>query len=96
MVEREKKRARLQAKYNAKLSSLRKQMRNPELDMEEREQLLKQIAALPRDASPVRKQRRCRITGRPHAVYRKFGLSRTQLREATMRGDVPGLKKASW
>ncbi|MDP0971741.1 30S ribosomal protein S14, partial [Klebsiella pneumoniae] len=54
------------------------------------------LQKLPRDASPVRKQRRCQVTGRPHAVYRKFGLCRNQLREAAMRGDVPGLKKASW
>ena len=51
---------------------------------------------LPRDASPVRQRNRCRITGRPHGVYRKFGLSRIKLREAAMRGDVPGLVKASW
>ena len=54
------------------------------------------LQKLPRDASPTRQQRRCRITGRPHGVYRKFGLGRHKLREATMRGDVPGLRKASW
>jgi len=54
------------------------------------------LQKLPRDASPVRQQRRCRVSGRPHAVYRKFGLCRNKLREAAMRGDVPGLKKASW
>jgi small subunit ribosomal protein S14 len=54
------------------------------------------LQKLPRDASPVRQQRRCQITGRPHAVYRKFGLCRNKLREAAMRGDVPGLVKASW
>ena len=96
MVEREKKRARLQAKYAAKRAELKAQMKNPELDMEAREALLKQMAAMPRDASSVRKQRRCNLTGRPHAVYRKFGLSRNKLREAAMRGDVPGLRKASW
>ena len=51
---------------------------------------------MPRDAIPVRKQTRCRLTGRPHAVYRKFGLSRIKLREHAMKGDVPGLVKASW
>ena len=55
-----------------------------------------QLQKLPRDASPVRKQTRCRLTGRPHAVYRKFGLSRIKLREHAMKGDVPGLVKASW
>lgn len=54
------------------------------------------LQKLPRDGSPVRQQRRCRISGRPHAVYRKFGLCRNKLREAAMRGDVPGLKKSSW
>ena len=54
------------------------------------------LQKLPRDSSPARRQRRCRLTGRPHAVYRKFGLCRNQLREAAMRGDVPGLVKASW
>jgi small subunit ribosomal protein S14 len=54
------------------------------------------LQKLPRNASPVRQQRRCQITGRPHAVYRKFGLCRNKLREAAMRGDVPGLVKASW
>jgi small subunit ribosomal protein S14 len=54
------------------------------------------LQKLPRDASPARKQRRCRISGRPHAVYRKFGLCRNKLREAVMRGDVPGVVKASW
>ena len=51
---------------------------------------------MPRDSSPVRQRNRCRITGRPHGYYRKFGLSRIKLREAAMRGDVPGLVKASW
>jgi small subunit ribosomal protein S14 len=51
---------------------------------------------LPRNASPCRQRNRCRLTGRPHGYYRKFGLSRTKLREAAMRGDIPGLVKASW
>lgn len=96
MIEREKKRARLQAKSAAKRAELKKAMKNPELSMEEREEILKKMEALPRNGSPIRKQRRCSLTGRPHAVYRKFGLSRNKLREAAMRGDVPGLRKASW
>ena len=55
-----------------------------------------QLQALPRNSSPVRKRNRCHLTGRPRGVYSKFGLARTKLREATMRGDVPGLRKASW
>ena len=54
------------------------------------------LQKLPRDASPTRQRRRCRVTGRPHGVYRKFGLGRNKLREAVMRGDVPGVVKASW
>jgi small subunit ribosomal protein S14 len=54
------------------------------------------LQKLPRDASPVRVTTRCALTGRPRAVYAKFGLGRNKLREATMRGDVPGLRKASW
>ena len=57
---------------------------------------MKKLQKLPRDSSPARLQRRCQITGRPHAVYRKFGLSRNKLRELAMKGDVPGLVKASW
>ena len=56
----------------------------------------KQFHSLPRDSSTVRKRNRCNLTGRPHGYYRKFGLSRNKLREAAMRGDVPGLVKASW
>ena len=54
------------------------------------------LQKLPRDGSPTRQHNRCRISGRPHGVYRKFGLGRNKLREAAMRGDVPGLVKASW
>ena len=62
----------------------------------EQSAFLHKLQALPRDASPCRGQRRCRVTGRPHAVYRKFGLCRNKLRETAMRGEVPGLRKASW
>ena len=63
---------------------------------EELEEARKKFNALPRNASPCRLRNRCRVTGRPHGYYRKFGLSRTKLREAAMRGDIPGLVKASW
>ena len=62
----------------------------------ELEEARKKFNALPRNASPCRLRNRCRATGRPHGYYRKFGLSRTKLREAAMRGDIPGLVKASW
>ena len=71
-------------------------IRNPESSEDARWDAQVALQKLPRDASPVRQVRRCQVTGRPHAVYRKFGLSRIKLREAAMRGDVPGLKKASW
>ena len=64
--------------------------------VEERYLARVELQKLPRDASPVRLRNRCRITGRPHGYYRKFGLSRNKLRKAAMRGDVPGLVKASW
>jgi small subunit ribosomal protein S14 len=66
------------------------------LSDEERYEARLKLQKLPRDASPVRLQRRCQITGRPHAVYRRFGLSRNKLRELAMNGDVPGLVKSSW
>ena len=66
------------------------------LSFEERREAMLALHKLPRDASPVRQQSRCAITGRPHGVYRKFGLARNKLREAAMRGDIPGLVKSSW
>ena len=96
MVEREKKRAKMVEKYAAKRSALKAVIKNPSTSDEERWEAQLKLQALPRDSSPVRKQRRCRITGRPHAVYRKFGLCRNKLREHAMRGDVPGVVKASW
>lgn len=96
MIARENKRASLAAKHAAKRVMLKAVIKNPESSLEEVDEAVLTLQKLPRDSSPVRKQRRCRITGRPHAVYRKFGLCRNKLREAAMRGDVPGLKKASW
>ena len=96
MKAREAKRAKQVAKYAAKRAQLKAIISSPNSSEDERWEAQVALQKLPRDASPVRQQRRCQITGRPHAVYRKFGLSRIQLREAAMRGDVPGLKKASW
>ncbi len=96
MKAREEKRAHLVAKYAAKRAALKEVIRNPNSSDDERWEAQVALQKLPRDASPVRQVRRCQLTGRPHAVYRKFGLSRIMLREAAMRGDVPGLKKASW
>lgn len=96
MIEREKKRAKIVAKYAEKRQSLKNILADVKASDEEKWDAQMKLQKLPRDASPVRQQRRCQITGRPHGVYRKFGLCRNKLREAAMRGDVPGLTKASW
>ena len=96
VVNREMKRKKLVLKYAARRDALKATIRNVESTYDEREAAQKELNALPRNSSPVRVQNRCRLTGRPHAYYRKFGLGRNKLREAAMRGDVPGLVKASW
>jgi small subunit ribosomal protein S14 len=96
MVEREKRRARIVKKYAAKRAQLKELIRNPKTSAEEREAAQVKLQKLPRDASPSRQRRRCAITGRSRGVYRKFGLSRVKIREVAMRGEIPGLSKASW
>jgi small subunit ribosomal protein S14 len=96
MVAREVKRKQIAEKFAAKRIQLKAVINDRSAELEQREAALEALQKLPRDASPTRQQRRCRISGRPHAVYRKFGLSRNKLREAVMRGDVPGVVKASW
>ncbi len=96
MVQRELKRSRLAAKYAEKRSELKAIIKRQDASYEEKMAAVARLQQLPRDSSPVRKQNRCRVTGRPHGVYRKFGLCRNKIREAAMRGDIPGLVKASW
>ena len=96
MIAREKKRTQMVAKYAAKRAALKAILQDLNVSDEEKWEAQVAWQKLPRDASPVRQRRRCAITGRPHGVYRKFGLCRNKLREAAMRGDVPGLVKASW
>jgi small subunit ribosomal protein S14 len=96
MIERELKREKIAAKYAARRAEYKAVIASPASTDEQRWEAQVKLQKLPRDASPVRKQRRCQLTGRPHGVYRKFGLCRNKLREAAMRGDVPGLVKASW
>ncbi|MCB1683509.1 MAG: 30S ribosomal protein S14 [Pseudomonadales bacterium] len=96
MIEREKKRAKTVAKYAAKRAALKAIIADRNASDEERWDAQLKLQAQPRNASPSRRQRRCGLTGRPHGVYRKFGLGRNKLREAAMRGDVPGLVMASW
>ncbi len=96
MIAREAKRIKLIKKYQNKRQKLKEIVRAPDVSFEEKESAHIQLQKLPRDSSASRKRNRCNLTGRPHGFYRKFGLSRNKLREATMRGDVPGLVKASW
>ncbi len=96
MIAREKKRAKAVQKFAKKRQALKATIADKNLSEDERWDAQLKLQALPRNASPVRKQRRCGVTGRPHGVYRKFGLARNKLREAAMRGDVPGLVKSSW
>ncbi len=96
MINREKKRAKIAEKYAAKRAALKAIIADVNASDDDRWEAQLKLQAQPRDASPVRQMRRCSLTGRPHAVYRRFGLSRTKLREAAMRGDVPGLVKSSW
>ncbi len=96
MVEREKRRARIVKRYAAKRAQLKELIRDPKTPPEERAAAQARLQTLPRDASPSRLRNRCRITGRSRGVYRKFGLSRQKIREVAMRGEIPGLTKASW
>ncbi len=96
MIAREAKRARAVAKYAEKRATLKEIIRNPNSSYDEVMDASDKLQKLPRDSSAVRKRNRCQITGRPHGVYSKFGLCRNKLREHAMKGEVPGLSKASW
>ncbi len=96
VVNRENKRIHMVKKYAAKRAELKTRIKDLSLSEEERKIARQKLDLLPRDSSPVRLRNRCNITGRPNGYYRKFGLGRNKLREAAMRGDVPGLVKASW
>lgn len=96
MVNREVKRAKLVKKYASKRAELKAIIRDPKGSFEDKERANVALQRLPRDSSPARKRNRCRLTGRPHGVYRKFGLGRNELRRLAMEGHVPGLVKASW
>jgi small subunit ribosomal protein S14 len=96
MVEREKRRAGIVKKYAAKRAKLKELIRSPRSSPEERAAAQAALQSQPRDASAARQRKRCAITGRSRGVYRKFGLSRVKIREVAMRGEIPGLSKASW
>ena len=96
MVNREIKRMRMVNKFSSKRTELKAIVKNTSLSDDERRDAREKLNKLPRDANPIRMRNRCAITGRAHGYNRKFGLSRNKLREAAMRGDIPGLVKASW
>ena len=96
MINREKRRARLVAKYADKRAELKAVITDPNVSFEVQQDAIFRLQKLPRDSSPSRQRNRCAISGRPRGFYRKFGLGRNKLREAAMRGDVPGLRKSSW
>lgn len=96
MIMRELKREKLVQRYAAKRMELKKIIRNVNSSDEDRAAAVAKLSSLPRDSSPSRQRNRCSITGRPHGVYRKFGLARNKLREAAMNGEIPGLTKSSW
>jgi small subunit ribosomal protein S14 len=96
MLQRELKRQKLVRRFAAKRRALKDKVNDPSADLAERRAAQRQLQELPRDANPVRMRHRCRASGRPRGYYRKFGLSRSKLREAAMRGEIPGLVKASW
>jgi small subunit ribosomal protein S14 len=96
MIARETKRSKLVAKYAVKRAALKAVINSVTASDEEKWEAQVKLQKLPRDASPIRQRNRCQVTGRPHGVYRKFGLCRNKLREHAMKGDIPGLTKASW
>lgn len=95
-INRQKKREKLVRKYAAKRAELKRQSKDMSLSAEERQVAREKLAKLPRNSSPVRLRTRCIVTGRPRAVYKKFGLSRIAFRELAHAGQLPGVHKASW
>ena len=96
LINRELKREATVKKFARKRAELQAVIDDQSRSEEERYQARLKLQALPRNSSPVRLRNRCELTGRPRGTYRKFGLARNKLREAAMRGDVPGIAKASW
>ncbi|ALX10122.1 30S ribosomal protein S14 [Burkholderia cepacia JBK9] len=96
LIEREKKRARLVAKFAAKRETLKAIVEDQSKSEEERYEARLELQQLPRNANPTRQRNRCAITGRPRGTFRKFGLARNKIREIAFRGEIPGLTKASW
>jgi small subunit ribosomal protein S14 len=95
-VNRAAKREAMVKKFATKRAELKAIIDDQTRSMDERMDAMKRLQGLPRNASPVRLRNRCSLTGRPRGTFRKFGLARAKIREAAMRGDIPGLIKASW
>ena len=95
-VLRDERRKKLIQKYAERRATLREQLRNPNVSIEDKLSAQAEFAKLPRNSCPTRLTRRCRVSGRSKAVYRKFGISRIALREMTLRGELPGMRKSSW
>ena len=96
MIARDAKRLKIVQRFAAKRAALKATIRSPKSSDEERREAMDKLKALPRNSSPSRMRNRCAISGRPNGVYRKFGLGRNKLREQTMEGNIPGVRKASW
>jgi len=96
LTNRNNKRRETVKKFTAKRTALMEIINNQSLSQEERYEARLKLQKLPRDASPVRVRNRCALTGRPRGVFRKFGLARGKLRDIAMRGEIPGVIKASW
>ena len=96
LINREQKRRETVKKYAGRRAEFLATIANQRASDEERDAARAALQKLPRDASPVRLRNRCRLTGRPRGVFRKFGLARNKLRDIAMRGEIPGIIKASW
>jgi small subunit ribosomal protein S14 len=96
LINREKKRRETVKKFAARRAELIAIIENVKVSDEERDQARSRLQKLPRNASPVRLRNRCTLTGRPRGTFRKFGLARNKLRDIAMRGEIPGVTKASW
>ena len=93
---RDERRKKLIQKYKERRAALRRKLQDQNASIDEKLEAQKKFSKLPRNSCPTRVTRRCRITGRSHAVYRKFGVSRIMLRELTLKGELPGMRKSSW
>jgi small subunit ribosomal protein S14 len=95
-VLRDERRKKLIAKYAERRAELRKRLNDQNVSIEEKLEIQVQFAKLPRNSCPARLNRRCAVSGRSHAYYRKFGISRIALRDLALRGQLPGVRKSSW